>query len=323
MLFKIKFLIKIIFTDFKFVKSFIKNFFLLLFWHFKYKKNLNIICLTEHIGDIVACEPVTRHLLSKNIHAKNIWITYEKYLDLVKYNPNLYNTLSVTCISEWAILKHLLKSKLNIYDLHISRECPKYGFAIINSNEINYNNYLSHLNLLESFSASAGITDLNIKSSQFYINKNKLQKNLDFDSDYVIIHTKSNYSKKDWDINNWKWIVTYNSKIRFIEVGLEPIFDKNSAPQNYISYCKELNFIEIAHLIKNSKLYMGIDSGFAHIANCFEVPKIILMGELKNFSTYNPFNDSYNNSLHLIDKETNLKNLNVLMLRLWYDESGD
>ena len=71
-------------------------------------RKIIVIALTEHIGDIVACEPVSYHIRGDNPHAYVIWVVNKRYKELVTANKNLNNVLTVTGIGEWIYLKKKL-----------------------------------------------------------------------------------------------------------------------------------------------------------------------------------------------------------------------
>ena len=56
---------------------------------------------------------------------------------------------------------------------------------------------------------------------------------------------------------------------------------------------KDLN--EMAGIIKNCFLFIGIDSGFAHIANAYEKNAVILIGEFAGFKNYMPYSGKFQN----------------------------
>lgn len=281
-------------TDRKMIASLVRNICMLMASYLRYGKNLYLIALTEHIGDIVACEPIIRHLYKENPHAKIVWITFDVYKPLVKYHPQLHKSASVSSLTEWIILKKLIAPLVRIYDLHMHmKHCSKYGYVLSNENkmDLGYANFLNeHRSLLSAFSGMGGITNIEDMEPIFPLRTNFIHK--DLPQKYVVIHTKSNSTIKDWDAAKWRALLNHfestpNSPL-FIEIGLQALYADNY-PGNYINLCGQLDFQEIAFLIKNALLFIGIDSGFAHIAHATSTPKIVMMGSLGAFESYNPF----------------------------------
>jgi heptosyltransferase-3 len=73
-----------------------------------------------------------------------------------------------------------------------------------------------------------------------------------------------------------------------VEVGLKSTF----AEQNdgtFIDLCGQLNLLETAAVIARSTLFVGVDSGPAHIANAVRCPGVILMGCYRHFTNQFPY----------------------------------
>ena len=56
--------------------------------------------LVEHLGDIIACEPVTRYLRAKNPDAKIFWIVKPQYRDVLVANSNIDGIVEVADMLE-------------------------------------------------------------------------------------------------------------------------------------------------------------------------------------------------------------------------------
>jgi heptosyltransferase-3 len=51
--------------------------------------------------------------------------------------------------------------------------------------------------------------------------------------------------------------------------------------------------LETAEVIKRADLFIGIDSGPAHLANAVGTPGVIILGSFENFSRYTPYSGGY------------------------------
>ena len=73
----------------------------------KKEKKLNrkviAISLTRRIGDIIACEPISRNIRKNNPNAFIVWFTEKQYAPLLAYNPDIDLVFAVLCVSEWAL----------------------------------------------------------------------------------------------------------------------------------------------------------------------------------------------------------------------------
>ena len=66
-----------------------------------------------------------------------------------------------------------------------------------------------------------------------------------------------------------------------VEIGLEQVI-QNTNPKYH--NCTTVHDLQIAAaIIKGACCFIGIDSGFAHIANCMDVYGILIFGKYKNF----------------------------------------
>jgi hypothetical protein len=62
---------------------------------------VRVIVLTEHIGDIIACEPVSYYIKMKFPNDKIVWIINRKYKELLLMYRNVDKIVEVSCLSEW------------------------------------------------------------------------------------------------------------------------------------------------------------------------------------------------------------------------------
>ena len=282
-----------------FIFSLLKNIFLLITILgyekvIKHKKGI-VINLEEHIGDIVACEPVSRYIREKNKNYYIIWFTKYSYKELVAYNPNINNVFCVTCLCEWMVIKKL-KLFSNVVDLHIhGRRCSAFNTTLHNSNTIGItlDNYYFFGCILESFSQAAGLSKIST-APLFHINK-KIKFDCVF-KNYIVIHCSSNESIRNWNDCKWKKLVSVLTKqgINVVEIGSKNVINDFIGNHNgYFNYCGNLSFQEIAYLIKKADIFIGIDSSFAHFSNALGTYGIILLGKYRAYCKYMPYSGQY------------------------------
>lgn len=252
-----------------------------------FKKKV-IISLTEHIGDIIAAEPISRKFPNQTV----VWVINKKYSELIKYNPNINYFITTNSLSEWILSKTIISrlKKTQIIDLHIDeKRCSEYNLCITNKNRygINIHNYYQFGSLLHIFCLISDLIYID-ESPVYYIN-NRLQYDI-FKHKYIVIQTTSNEKVREWDYKSWENLIKDlldQFNITIIEIGLKsPLHFKHP---HYHNLCGNKSFNELAALIKNATLFIGIDSSFAHFSNALNIPSIILLGKLKAFNKYNPF----------------------------------
>jgi ADP-heptose:LPS heptosyltransferase len=253
------------------------------------------IALIEHFGDIVACEPVVRHVLRTRPNACILWCLRAPYRELVDHNPCIDKVVIVDCLTEWILLRTSGIAG-EFVDLHPrGRRCLACDFPLKKPEGepgLNINNYYNFGGLLQAFSRSAGLFGLEISGSRLTIPAAtvKVVDGLKLPDQFIVFHTKSNESERRW--SDEKWTVLLESirnefEIFTIEIGLIPTVSSTSP--RYRSLCGQVNLIELAEVIRRATLFVGIDSGPAHLANAVECPAVILLGRYHHFSDYFPY----------------------------------
>jgi heptosyltransferase-3 len=257
------------------------------------------IILSEQMGDIIACEPLAREVRQRHPDGYIIWVVRQAFVDLVKYNPNLDGYLVEKCPGERV---QLLQSGIydKVYNLHIShRKCKYCPDDPINPTAdqigLTFDNYYHRGDLLYIFSQAAGLPAMTA-DPKMYIPDNVRErvKSLAIPTGPIVIHCQSSHVLRDWPADNWnrlvKWLIaTYPYPI--IEVGLVPTVTEQH-PQ-FRSLCGQLSLLETADVIRQARLFIGIDSGPAHMANAMNTDAILLLGKLYDFVDYLPYSGRY------------------------------
>jgi heptosyltransferase-3 len=251
-----------------------------------------IVALVDHIGDIIASEPIDRFIAQGDPESFIIRIVRKRYKEVIQYNPNLAKIVTVSCLSEWILMRFLLHlfSKIRIVDLHIDgRVCFRHYLKIRNPNTsgIDIHNYFHHGNLLEVFSLTAGLPKIN---DQPIYHLPKSLPGLKLPQPYIIFHTSSNGESKSWTSEKWNALAKSLIEKGFyvVEIGLKARVE-NESPF-FINCCGKLSFTQIALAVAHCFMFIGVDSAFAHFANAFNLPnRILLFGSLYDFKNYLPY----------------------------------
>ncbi len=257
------------------------------------------IVLSEQMGDIIACEPVIREVRRQYPDAYLIWFVRQAYLDLVRYHPDLNGHLIERCPGERV---KLINSGVfdHIFNMHLSHRkckyCPEDPInPIAEKLHINYSNYYFHGNLLHSFSLAAGLPALEDQPVMHIPDTVHASiKRLNLPEDAIVIHCQSSHAPRDWQPDNWNKLVRWllaNYPNSVIEVGLSPIVQLNDP--RFINLCGQLSLLETADVIHQARLFIGIDSGPAHMANAGGTDGIIMLGQLFDFVNYMPYSGRY------------------------------
>jgi heptosyltransferase-3 len=112
---------------------------------------------------------------------------------------------------------------------------------------------------------------------------------------YVTIHTESEEQSRNWDLAKWEQLVEHlvrNHKIAVVEIGQRTSL-RVAAGRAYIDLCGKCGLVESAEVIRRSSLFIGIDSGPAHLANAVQTRGVILLGAYRAFRRYMPYTGFY------------------------------
>ncbi|RYF63070.1 MAG: glycosyl transferase, partial [Cytophagaceae bacterium] len=160
---------------------------------------------------------------------------------------------------------------------------------------LTFDNYLDRGDLLYTFSQAAGLPGLTGEPKMYIPNAIRQNvKALNLPDHAIVIHCQSSHILKDWPAANWnklvEWLLeTYPYPV--IEVGQTTTITLNH-PRS-INLCGKLSLLQTAEVIRGADLFIGIDSGPAHMANAMNTEAIILLGQLFDFVDYLPYSGRY------------------------------
>jgi ADP-heptose:LPS heptosyltransferase len=256
------------------------------------------IAMVEHLGDVVATEPVVRHVRAANPEAYIIDVVRDTYRELADANPNVDEVLTVRCLTEWM---HLARGRVfdRTVDLQIpGRVCPVCNVRLVNptaDKRIAMNNYYHHGNLLAIACKCGGLPVLD-ETPNVYITPAEVSAvdALNLPPRYVVVHCTSNQDVRDWDTTKWRQFTAElmsRHDIAVVEVGLAPLVQSND--QRYLNLCGKLSILQTAEVIRRAAVFIGIDSGPAHLANAVGAPGVILLGHYRWYTRYMPYSGAY------------------------------
>jgi ADP-heptose:LPS heptosyltransferase len=267
-----------------------------------------IVALIEHIGDIIACEPVSRYLRTNYPSSNIAWAVLEQYRELIDRNPHVDQTIVVECLTEWMrLVKH--RAYDLVVDLHVNfRECPHCKIPLYKTTgnrDVNAYEWFDYGSILEAFSLGAGLPKL-ADHPKIYIGdvEKAFVDNLHLGENYSVIHRAPNENSKDWRDDRWAQVIDYliqDLGLRVIEVGKTVLKEQYEASRDlqrkhgdmYVDLVDKTTILGVAEVIRRSRLFLGIDSGPAHMANASFTPGVVLLGRIGNFRRYTPFSGYY------------------------------
>lgn len=249
-----------------------------------------ILCI-ESMGDIIACEPIARVLRNQYENALVTWIVKRQYSEIVKYNPFIDYLIEVECLKEAVDICNIKKEEMDciIVDCHFNgRRCSLSDYIHVNdiNPQIYQQTYYNYGALLENFSLTAGMEKISL---QPIFHEKKPTDIFKIAEKYVVIHCKSMDWERNWQIKKWKILALKIIEMGYkvVEIGLETVVGLEET--EYIDLTGKREIQEVAQIIKRADLFIGVDSGFAHVANCFQKKSVILLGKLLNFERPMPY----------------------------------
>lgn len=269
------------------------------------RKPVVVIALFEHIGDIIACEPVIRNAKQQYPGSKIVWCVNKAYSSLLQYHSVLDGIIGMLFFTEWILLRKKLQSlsiNIKIIDLHLNgRKCVVFKEILRKEDYgVNFQNYLNK-SILQSFSVAAGLHEIDEPPLLFY-NSDII---IDLPKPYIVLHTSTNTEIKDWQPYKWQQLADALIKKGFyvVEIGTKKAIYTES--KYYKDKTGKLDLQHIASIVVGSRLFIGCDSGFAHMANAMRLNGLVLIGEYKLdvsdvFRQYNPFTGLYKSSDYII-----------------------
>jgi heptosyltransferase III len=155
-------------------------------------------------------------------------------------------------------------------------------------------NYLHLGSLLGAFSLGAGLPALT-EAPRVYIDARTRAAvdRLALPAAYVVLHAVSNDACKHWRREHWAELVRRLRAQRpdrgVVEVGQAGQAVLEAADLRVVNLCGRLSILAAAEVIRRAKLFVGIDSGPAHLANAVGTPGAVLLGPYCGFAHYQPF----------------------------------
>ena len=247
------------------------------------------------LGDIVASEPIIRYLKKKYPNYKITWIINQEFDEIFRVHPFLDYLVFVQHLEEATLLANEFSKSDNrkIVNLHFSIAlCVNTGNYVTNTNDpnINIKTYYNYGGLLEVYTQAARLPKLS-DAPIFFLDQNINIPGLP--ENFVVFHCLSRDQSRNWDSMKWKKLLYFfiSRGIDVIEIGFSPVL--TSKNKKYHDFTKNHSIQFLAHVISKADFFIGIDSGFAHIANALKVNGVVIMGRFTTFTDHVPFTGFY------------------------------
>jgi len=257
------------------------------------------IGLVEHLGDIVAAEPISRFARAEYPDARIVWFARKPYMSVPAGFAAVDAVVGVTCLTEWLLLRACGMGD-PAWDLHINgRYCPRCQIPVLKigaAAALDAETYYRSGNLLAVECRSAGIPVLT-EGPLLPVDAtaSAAVDRLGLPARFAVVHCASNEASRDWPREKWVELIAHildDPGLAVIEVGSRPVVITRDAMRRR-SLCGQLTIQQTAELLRRAALFIGIDSGPAHIANAVGTPGVILLCNYKGFGAYMPYSGRY------------------------------
>jgi heptosyltransferase-3 len=267
---------------------------------FSGKREIVAIVLTQQFGDIVAGEPITRQIRKLYPNAYILWMVKPVFRELLENNPNLDGIIEEFCTNQRRLL---INSGIFdvLYNLQFQNNsyCPICNVYVENpvadTKGLTIHNYYFQGNLLTVQQKIAGLPVEDIAPNLFITDEHRVRVDaINLPLNYIVVHCQSAQNSRNWDSAKWKKLINYlidKTDYYIVEIGLTSDLSTNS--KQYINLCGKLNLLETGEVIRRAKLFIGIDSGPAHLANAVGTYGVIMIGKLENFINHIPYSGKY------------------------------
>jgi heptosyltransferase-3 len=248
----------------------------------------------HHMGDIVAAEPLARSLVSHD--RLLVWVVLRQFSDVLRHVPWVDAVLPITCLTEWLILQSVIPNLSVTMPRPEGDPCDWFRFVVKNpsASRITWENYYDFGSLLQVYSR-CGIGRVINDRPRTYLDPSLMRETtaallgLAQNARYVVFHCESADPARNWPGGHFSSVVDWllrETTMNVVELGLSPVLKPHPR------ICQPQRSIRLDHqmsIIAGASLFVGVDSGFAHIANACEIPAVILMGKYKKWTVHMPF----------------------------------
>ena len=242
------------------------------------KAGLLTVCELGRLGDIVTSEPIFRYLKARHPDRKLRWYTKADYVELLRYSPDIDEVVTVRDAEEYLELKRALPEGTISVELNFHRRGAdgKRRGAAPSGEEVP--------SLLAQFAVAAGLPPLD-ETPRFYFRPGLELSGLP--EGYVVFHCSSNGKNRQFPERHWRRLAEmfFAAGIPVVEIGVQPVLRLKHPLYQDRTGVMDLQLA--AGIIAGSRLFVGVESGFGHIANATGAAAVIIGGKLDGCPYYN------------------------------------
>jgi heptosyltransferase III len=255
---------------------------------------MHAVIMIGGIGDIVASEPAVRAVTRADEYV--VMLARSTHLGLFDFNPSIGATLRVDAYLQALFLKKIFRTA-RWTNLHVDGHlCNMFRIAVRNPNAagISADNYYNERTLTDVYSSVAvgrplAGRPLVYADPSFDVDA-FLAENFDLpDKPIIVVHTQATETIRSWpalECRKAMAALLARAEMNILELGLDPVLQGTGCIRQPR---KTLTLGQQIAVMKRCSLFLGVDSGFSHIANALGLPSVLLIGSYKGFDDYLPW----------------------------------
>ena len=244
-----------------------------------------VIALIEHMGDCIAAEPAARWLKAQEHHVT--WVSRAPYLELLRGNPNIDEVVEVECLSDWAAMDYEKEYDI-VADMHFEgRLCGKTHQPVARrapGGDVRLENYYDDgRSLLGAFCVAAGLPELDT-APKLWLPEGPAP----VPGRYAVFHCDAVEDWRKWRRDAWRMLAfdCCAAGLPVVEVGTTRML---AGVRGVTDMTGVLTLGALADAIRGCALFVGCESGPAHMANALQKECLIVSGSYRTWKHYNPY----------------------------------
>jgi ADP-heptose:LPS heptosyltransferase/GT2 family glycosyltransferase len=258
------------------------------------------IGLVDHLGDVVAAEPIVRALRREHPDDVLVWFVRRPWRALLARHPELDRVATVRCLTEWMFLAQDAPFD-RVVDLHVrGRACDACYWPLARPDapaDLDLGNYYRDGGLLDAFCRTAGMAPLEPADAAPRLASDpraaRAVDRLGLPAAFVVVHAEARQPERCWTPERWRELgarLVDEHGVAVVEVGLQPL---GCAHPRWRDLTGRLSVAEMAEVLRRARLFVGVDSGPAHIGNAVGTPGVVLLGRYRSYARYLPYSGGY------------------------------
>jgi len=248
------------------------------------QRKLLIVCMPGRLGDIVATEPAFRRLREMYPDRRFIWYTKKNFAGIFRSAPFPDETVTFDSSEEYFRSKADFPPDALVYEFNLRPPRTASPDTRRKAKPANFKK------LLHNFITGTGIV-LADETPRFYIDE--AAETPELPEKYAVFHCSSNGKHRQWQTAKWNAVAEHviRQGFKVVELGIVPVL--TSKDPDIIRLTGRADIHAAAKIIRKASLFVGVESGFAHIANAVGTFGIIVTGKLRNYPEYNLYTGNF------------------------------